>query len=228
MKLLDRWLLGCSVVALLMASGCGGGSSSSTRLRVLHASPNSVNFDILVDKSAFASGLGYSSVTGYSGVSSGSRQIQVEPTGTTNLVIDTTLNLGSSTDYTFMIAGLANSLSPVLLTDNNTAPSSGDFKIRFVHASPAAGPLDVYLTGPSDDLNTATPVQPSLSFKSASSYATQTAGTIRVRFTVAGSKAVLIDSGSLSLSAGQIRTVVALDAPGGGPPLNGVILADLN
>jgi len=71
-------------------------------------------------------------------------------------------------------------------------------------------------------------VQSSLSFKSASSYVTQTAGTFRIRMTAAGSKAVLVDSGAVTFSAGQIRTVVALDAPGGGPPISAVILADLN
>ena len=46
--------------------------------------------------------------------------------------------------------------------------------------------------------------------------------------TPAGGKMVVIDSGSLTLAAGQIRTVIAVDNTGGGAPFDFLMLADLN
>ena len=45
----------------------------------------------------------------------------------------------------------------LVLTDDNSAPASGDFKIRIVNASPNLGPADVYIVTPGTDLNTVSP-----------------------------------------------------------------------
>ena len=46
--------------------------------------------------------------------------------------------------------------------------------------------------------------------------------------TPAGTKTVVIDSGTLTLSSGQVRTAIAVDAPGGGAPFDLLLLQDLN
>jgi hypothetical protein len=49
-----------------------------------------------------------------------------------------------------------------------------------------------------------------------------------VRVTSAGTKTVVIDSGTLTLSSGQVRTAIAVDAAGGGAPFDLLVLEDLN
>jgi hypothetical protein len=39
---------------------------------------------------------------------------------------------------------------------------------------------------------------------------------------------VVIDTGSFTLASGQVRTAIAIDAPGGGTPFAAVLLEDLN
>ena len=54
------------------------------------------------------------------------------------------------------------------------------------------------------------------------------AGNYQVRITPTGTKTVAIDTGALTLAAGQIRTGIAVEAPGGGAPLTALLLADKN
>ena len=54
------------------------------------------------------------------------------------------------------------------------------------------------------------------------------AGSYQIRVTPTGSRTVAIDSGTVALTAGQIRTVVAVDNSGGGSPFGAIILKDLN
>ena len=54
------------------------------------------------------------------------------------------------------------------------------------------------------------------------------AGDYQVRVTPAGIKTVVIDSGTLTLSSGQVRTAIAVDAAGGGAPFDLLVLEDLN
>jgi DNA-binding beta-propeller fold protein YncE len=88
--------------------------------------------------------------------------------------------------------------------------------------------VDVYVTEPGADIATATPVLTSVPFGAASDYLSVPAGDYQVRVTPAGTKIVVIDSGSLTLAAGQVRTAIAVDSPGGGAPFDLLVLADLN
>jgi len=67
-----------------------------------------------------------------------------------------------------------------------------------------------------------------LAFATASSYLTVPAGSYQVLITPTGTKDIAIDTGSISLADGQIRTGVALDAPGCGAPFSALLLKDLN
>ena len=50
----------------------------------------------------------------------------------------------------------------------------------------------------------------------------------QVRVTPTGTKTVVIDSGTLTLASGQVRTAIAVDAAGGGAPFGLLLLEDLN
>jgi hypothetical protein len=63
----------------------------------------------------------------------------------------------------------------------------------------------------------------------ASDYLEVPTGDYQIRFTNAGSKTVVIDGGTTSLSSGQVRTVIAVDTEGGGDPAFSVLaLEDAN
>jgi Domain of unknown function (DUF4397) len=219
----------CAVVPSLLCFGllafalaCGG---SSTKIRLVNASPDESSIDLLVDSKTVASSVTYATASAYQGVSSGNRHLQVEPTGSTSPIIDETVSL-SSGSFSLLATGFVNDVVPVLLTDNNSAPPSGDANVRLVNAAPGLGSADVYLVAPGTDLSTVSPTVASLAVNSASAYQSVAAGNYEVFFTLPGQKFVYIDSGSLALSASQIRTVMGLNSPTGG--FTSAVLSDAN
>jgi hypothetical protein len=215
------------VGATLFTSACGDDPHHS-RLRVVHASPDAPNVDVAVDGKTVLTDVPYETASNYLTVNSGARHVEVRATGTTTDVIDANPSLARNTDYTVLAVDFVANIAPLVLTDDNAAPSAGNIKLRVVHASPSAGPVDIYVVAPGTDINTVTPTLSNVPFKAASDYLSVPAGSYEVFVTPTGSKTVAIDSGSLTLTAGQIRTAVALDAPGGGVPLTAIVLSDRN
>ena len=76
--------------------------------------------------------------------------------------------------------------------------------------------VKIYLASPGADLATATPIP--VDFSWATDYFEVPAGDYQIRITPFDSDIVAMDSGTLTLRAGQVRTVVGVDAPGGGEP----------
>jgi len=226
----SKWLL--TVVALaataVFTTSCGDSGHAS--LRVVHASPDAPNVDVVVDGKTVLTNVAYEAASNYLTVDAGSRHIQIRPTGTTTNVIDATVKLTKKNYYTVLAVGKVadSSLSALELTDDHSAPSPGQIKLRLVHASPTAGAVDIYVEAPGTDITTVSPTLTNVPFKAASDYLSVAAGSYEVYITPTGTKTVAIDSGALTLTAGQVRTAVALDAPGGGTPLTAIVLDDLN
>ena len=204
------------------------GPVSTAQLRVVHASPDAPNVDVLVDGAVALADVPYRTASPYLEVPAGARNLRVRPTGTTTVVIDADADLSAARAYTVLATGRADALEPLVLEDDLAAPAAGNVKVRLVHASPSAGNVDIYVTAPSADLASTSPTLANVPFRAASAYLEVPAGTYRVRITPAATKTVAIDVNDLSLTAGQIRTAVAVDAPGGGTPLGAILLADRN
>jgi hypothetical protein len=219
--------LSAGIVALgtfFLASGCGGGSQA--KLRVVNASPNETGIDVLIDGKSVATGIAYGNNSDYLSVDSGSRHLQVEATGTTTILLDQNLSLNSGTETTYLATNVAASISSVVLSDNTTAPASGNVNVRVMNAAPALGPVDVYIVAPGTDLIASTPIIRSMAFDAATDYQLLSAGSYEVVFTVPNSTFALVDTGALNFSSGQNRTVLALDGASGG--FTATLLSDLN
>lgn len=212
-----------SLAVILLSVGCG---SSGTKFRVMNAVIDESSVDVLLDGTKVATEA-YGVAPTYISVSSGSRHLQIEPTGSSTPFIDQTLSLSSGNNYTVVAVNFSSSHQALVLSDQNSAPASGDIAIRVVNASPSLGAADAYIvasgTGP-----TGTPAISDLGVDGVSNYQTLAAGSYDVLFTVppGGQPFVQIDSGPLSLTAGQVRTVVGLNGQAGG--FTDTILADLN
>jgi hypothetical protein len=210
---------------LLCAIGCS--DSGSTQLRVLHASPDAPNVDVLYSGTTLLTNVAYSDASAYLKVKAGSRRIEVRATGDTTDVIDASPDFSKDRFYTVIVGNDLMSITPLVYLDEFSAPASGQVKVRFIHAAPGAQNVDIYVGAPGSG-TTGTPAVTNLAYQSATSYLSVPAGSYQAYITLTGSKTIAIDSGVLNLSNGQVRTAVALGDPAVGKSLSAVVLSDLN
>jgi hypothetical protein len=218
-----RWFsAGLLSLTAFLGTGCG---SSTGRLRVMNASPDESTLNFTVGGKAVGTNVAYATATNYASVSSGSQQVQIEPPGATTPLISPSLSIPSG-NSTLIAANFSSSLTAILLADDNSAPSSGNIKLRLLNLSPSLGTADIYVVAPGTNLNSVSATVSSLAFGGASNYLSLTAGTYEIFFTLPGSKFPSIDTAPLTFTASQIRSVAAINGQFGG--LSFVELADLN
>jgi len=208
-------------------SACSSSSSDDTAsLRVVHASPDAPDVDVLLDDLLVLNDVPYAGASDYFPVIAGIRNVKVNAAATDLTVIEADLDLAGSSRTTIIASGLVGDIQPLVLLDRTITPAVGNSLVRVVHAAPSAPAVDVYATEPGAALEDAAPVLANVPFRAFSDYLEVPAGTYQFRVTVAGTTDVAIDSGALLLEDGDIFTVIARDATGGGAPLSLVLLND--
>jgi hypothetical protein len=226
MKLLMKWAV--AIVAASIVAGCGGDSASNTQLRVIHASADAPNVDVLVSGAAVLTNVPYKTASGFLTIPSGTTRVQVNPTGAATSVIDVSPALTRDRKYSAVAVGSAAATAPaaqkisaVLVDDPGNAPASGNVKIRVVHGAPAVPAVDIYVTAPGATLP-ALPTIAALAYTSVAPASGQVAlevpaGNYQVRATLAGSRTVAFDSGQVALAANADLLMTAIPASGVAP-----------
>jgi hypothetical protein len=204
------------------------GPEGGARVRVVHASPDAPDVDVLVDDAEVLGDVPYLTASDYLDTPAGDQNLEVNAAGTATTLIDTDVSLVDGTDYTVIASGLVEAIEPIVLQDDNSAPAAGTARVRAIHGAPGAPAVDIYVTAPGADLETTIPLLANVEFGDVADYIEAPAGDYQVRVTPAGTKTVVIDSGTLALSIGQVRTAIAVDAAGGGAPFDLLVLEDLN
>jgi hypothetical protein len=201
------------------------GPAQPGSVRAVHAIGNGPAVDLLVDGAALT---GYSNVAfkangAYQSVAAGSRDFVVRQNGTTTALL--TANdqaITSGTRYTIVAlgrAGATGALAPTFrIIPDAAAPAAGQATLRILHASPAAGNVDIYVTAPNADLANEQADFTNVAFNANPVSINLAAGTYRIRLTTAGTKTVKVDRTDIALAAGQRWLALGLgdDAPGTG------------
>ena len=234
-----RTLHSALALVALIAFTASCGSSSGTKFRLVNAIPDSPpqTVDVLIDGKTVESAVSFGSVTpssSYLAVSSGSRKLEVRPTGQTTDWINSNVSFNGGSDYTIVATGYvsSNTVAAPLLTDNSTAPTSGNAALRIIQASPEGlgsvqnQAVDIYVVAPGGGLGSS-PDIPNVAYQAASAYKTLPAGTYDLLLTPAGIPSINITIPSVSFSSGKVYTYVLIDVSGGGAmSQNPVVLND--
>jgi hypothetical protein len=220
-------LIGAFAFALVGCDDDNDNDESTTQaeVRIVHASPDAPDVDVLVNDSVELMGVPYKGVSGYLPVDAeNDPNFKINAASTTTTVIDATPDLLPESRYTLLAVGELANIEPLLLTDDTPAPATGFLKVRVLHASPTAAPVDIYVTSPTEDISTVAPTLTSVAFKSSSDYLEIAAGDYRLRITLTNSKTPIYDSGTLPLEAGLTATIAAVTAQSGISPISLLLL----
>jgi hypothetical protein len=230
--------LGIALICLgtaLLSVGCGKGSA---RFRFVQAATGvPTNVDLFVDGKSLQTAIGFGQSASYRSSSSGSRKFEIFATGTTtNPYISASVTL-SGGDTTVIAEGIfPGTITLAPYTDNNTVPTTGSVKIRFIQAAPtvanfsAGQGIDIYVVPTGQGIAGVNPQIANLVYPNATnSYLSLSAASYDVIMTVTGTQNIISNlTATYALTAGQIRTIVVLDAPNGGGPYGLLELNDLN
>jgi hypothetical protein len=229
---MKKFLLSAAAL-LVLSAGLASAQATNARIRVVHASPDAPAVDITVNGAKVLENLPFREYSEYLSVPAGAYTFGINVTGTTTTVATLPATLAAGRDYTAVAVGYAGSgrtpgFDVLVLEDDNTLPANNGVKIRVVHGAPGAPAVDVYLTTPFETLEGKTAGLSNVPFKAFSPYLTVPVGNYQARVAVAGTKTVAIDSHRLVTWNNMIRTVIAVDAKGGGAPFDFIILPDRN
>jgi len=197
-------LLGSALIA-----GCGNSSSGSAQVRVVNATVSVPSIDVFSDDVAVVKNVAVNTASAYASASEGSHTIKVAASGTLTALNSSSASIAKDNIYTLVAWGRAAAVQTFYLTDAETAPATGNAKVRLLNTAVDAGALDLYLTTDSASLADATPVASGIAVGRIGVYNELGAGTYRLRVTGAGSKTDLrLDLPNYTLAAQDIATLI--------------------
>jgi trimeric autotransporter adhesin len=230
---------GESPVTLLAADGEGSAkiwdADTGANLRVVHGSPDAPAVDVLVNNADAPihyqlDGLSYPNATDYLPVPATDLLVDAVADADNTVVAldDIAVSPEVGMSYTAIATNNLADINLALLADDNRSLATAA-KVRLIHNSPTAGDVDIYVTA-TDDISDADPTFADIPYNpddvANTGYVQLEAGIYYVTITPAGSKDAAIGPLMVDLAAGDVLSAIAMDAVGGGLPLQAVVLDD--
>ncbi len=228
-----RALAGIGMVASVVAiGGCkldnnlGPGGTAQGLIQFINAAPRYGFVSLKVDSAAVFSLQKYATgASAFIASLTNARQLTARDSANANTLAASPLLIANQSVYMVILTQHASGGNLLVFPDTVSAPPANDVGLRLINASPSAGPVDLYITGSDSTLATASATN--IVYEGNSGYITvPNTGILRVRVTAAGTKNVLLDVDASLLTAGQARSVVLLDAAGGGLPATSLGVPD--
>ena len=215
---IENTLTGSSPVQLLIASGTAGAFINDVNmpaeLRVTHLSPDAPAVDVVANDGFTAPlvpNLSYGNTAGFVELDPASYNVKVVPTGTTTpVVIEADLALLAGGNYSVYATDVLETIEPLVLSRDRRRVAT-EAKLDIIHASPAAGNVDIYLTAPGTNIDSIDPNFSNIAFRASSDFLSIIAGDYDVTITPTGEKTAAIGPATITLAAGGIYTAIARD-----------------
>ncbi|MEE4184181.1 MAG: DUF4397 domain-containing protein [Gammaproteobacteria bacterium] len=236
----DSTVTGASPVSLVVSDDAGGSDvfdiATGADVRVVHNSPDAPAVDVVVNDDFAAPVLSGVTFTQFSDFLSppippGTYNFKVVDTATQTVeALNFDADLAAGTAYTVIANDLLANITEVVLIDDNRRVAT-EAKLRIVHGSPAAGPVDIYLLQPGvlpSDTGAVARFE-GVELGRETGFVSVAPGTYDIYVTPAGSPGVLaIPATGTPVAANGIYTAIARDAVGGGAPLGLILLDDFD
>jgi hypothetical protein len=194
---------------------------ATAAIRVLHTVTNVPSVDVIVDGNVVLTALAAGSASAFIPVADGDRSVAFRATGTSGTVAAHTLTFAVGDSITVLTIDSATVLNPWVLTDTGGVVPANRSKVRALHFAENAPPIDIWRTQP--DWQTPITFMFPHGYREITPYMESDPGDWTVGVSTlerAGGVPVLGDTllmtGNIAVPAGESRTVIVFDAPGGG------------
>jgi Domain of unknown function (DUF4397) len=169
-------LSGKLVSAVLLTQGANPSGTllqnPFARVKAVNAIPDASALNFKADGTVLLSSVPFMGSSNYVTTAAGTHSLQIEASNVPGTIIASLSKaLGAATDYSAIAAGSLAAPSLIAIADDNSLPTSGFAKIRFVNAQPGSAAVDVLLnfaaqtTGlPAGSASTYFQVTPSLTY----------------------------------------------------------------
>jgi uncharacterized protein DUF4397 len=214
-------MAGCTLDNNLTANGGPQGL-----IQFVNAAPRYRFVNLNIDSANAVPVQGYGSGTSaYVDALANARQLTVKDSANSTTLAAAPLQVANQSVYLVLLTQHSTGGNLLVFPDTASAPPGTAVGLRVINTSPSAGAVDVYITGADSTL--ATPVATNIGYEGNSGYLyPQNGGVLRLRLTVAGTKTVLLDVDASSLTPGQVRSIILIDATGGGLPASWLAVPD--
>jgi Domain of unknown function (DUF4397) len=197
-------LLGCQSVQSSIPS--------QTLVRVIDASYNAPSVNVDIGTTPIATNIGAATFTNYAFLPPQNGTAYVFPTGTSKVTAQAQGNFLVSEQHSVFITDSGTGYTASILTDQPAAAPAGYFSIRFLQQALVAGAVDIYLVPNGSTLADAKPLYSNVAPQSVEGYANVLAGSYTIVITPTGVITTPFSSSPIQFMAGQVRTVLIMDA----------------
>ncbi|HEU5050700.1 MAG TPA: DUF4397 domain-containing protein [Gemmatimonadales bacterium] len=227
----NAFLLGTVLLAGFLTGACESSDpgDNAAQVRLIHARSGAPAVDLVVGGESVLDGIAFSQASGFAEVPAGSATLQVRPAAGGAAIVGATTTFEPGARYTLLFSnsggasdlriapdtatGLPLAPPPTSPSDTGAIPGESKVKLRVIHNAADAPPLDVYLTLYQEPLAGAIRLVEPFTYgvglnPDFPGYVERDPGTWQVRFTADGTDDVLIDTGPITLAAGQVKSII--------------------
>lgn len=192
----------------------------NSRIRILHASPNTPPVDIYANGNPIVKNLAYKELSDYIPVPPGNYNIKAYRSGDmTNPLINENISIFENTISTIAAIGAFPNVSLYSIPEPIMAQNFGRPCVRFVHLSPNAPAVDIKL---SDD----TKIFSNVPYKGITNYACIPEGTYTFKVSPSGTDNVVLTVPNVKLDSNNYYTIYVVGLAGGSPPLEAILVPE--
>jgi hypothetical protein len=211
------WLVPAMAVVVACSDDASGPDTTANtdgRLQVVPGVAALPAVDVIVDGQTRLTNAAYGVPTAPIALSLGQHTVKVVAAGTAATPGGTTVTLRAGDTTRVVVIGTPTAMTPVALGDTGAAPIPGKGKLRVSHIAANAPPIDVYATAPG--FPSFTKLMTPFPHLSSTPFIAADPGNWVIRVVAQGTTNVIAESAPIRVDNLWIRTVLLLDAPGGG------------
>lgn len=198
----------CLSTALCLAatSPTAGAEAQAGWARFGHFAPTAAPVDVSVDGKPFARSIAFKDVSDYASLPAGPHHFELRAAGQPQSAPLLAIDAEVPTDQSITIGALAGAsgLTSEVFEDALTQPPAGSSLVRFIHAAPSAGAVDVRLS-------TGAVVASDISYLTATPYGVVPPGQYDVDVVRSGTSDVLLHISGWSIAMGVQSSIIVVE-----------------